>query len=298
MSSNTLTLNYGNAYAKEYNLVKRQNKRLKLEKAACIKIANIAFFAVAVLLALAVTIGISAVVKINALQNQVDTLYSENQRLIQENEQIKTEAKIVADSLNDISEEFKSVSEVSTDLDNENQLLLEACQSKDDIISEYEERSELFDKYEFAILDKNGDRTDIKYSDIKMLNELCEEKGLNNNTVDLVLAIVMTESSGDQYAKNTSSTATGFGQFLSGTGSFVYKKLMGNDSYNHSQIATSGTDNLEMMIYYLEYLNNECNGNIGEVINKYRGINDRSYKYKINEYLSTVGLSLAEIQIS
>lgn len=298
MSNNTLTLNYENTSVREFNMVKRQNKRLKLEKAACMKIANIAILAIAILLALIVTIGISAVIKINTLQNQVESLTSENERLLLENEEIKADAKLVADSFNDISEEFKSVSEVSTSLDNENKVLVEACKSKDEIISEYEDREELFDKYEYAILDKNGNRTDINYSDIKMLNELCDEKGLNNETVDLVLAIAMTESHGNENAKNDSSTATGFGQFLSGTGAFVYKELMGNNSYNHTQVAMSGTDNLEMMVYYIEYLDEEYNGNINEVINNYRGSNDPSYNRKLNEYLSTVGLSLDKIQIS
>lgn len=305
-SSNALVLNYGGqALDRQLVLIKKQNRRLKMEKVACIKIANIAMGLVAVMFAIAVIMVCVAFGKVRALQSNVVSLQSQineltttNEALTAENTQFREEAESVASSYNDLSEKFKSISEISTELNAENQTLISACQSKDQIIATYETREELFDKYEYTVLDDSGNRTDINYGDMKMLEDLCEEKGLNQETVNLVLAIAMTESTGNENAKSNISTATGFGQFLSGTGEFVYTELMGNSNYNHAEVASSGTENLEMMVYYLDYLNENCDGNIGEVINKYRGLNDPSYKYKINRYLSSVGLSLAGIQIS
>lgn len=304
--SSSVALNYrGQAIDHQLILVKKQNRRLKLEKATCVKIANLAMCLVAIIFAIALVMVCVAFGKVKALQSNVSSLQSQittlteaNEALTAENEQFKSEAESVAASYNEVSETLKSVCEVSTELDTENQTLIAANQSKDQIIATYEERSELFDKYEYAILDDSGNRTDINYSDTKMLEDLCEEKGLNQETVNLVLAIAMTESTGNEDAKSSISTARGFGQFLSSTGEFVYTELMGNSNYNHAEVASSGTENLEMMVYYLDYLNENCDGNIGEVINKYRGLNDPSYKYKINRYLSSVGLSLAGIQIS
>lgn len=305
-SSKALALNYGGqALDQQIVLIKKQNRRLKMEKAACIKVANVAMGLVAVMFAIAVIMVCVALGKVRALQSNVISLQSQiteltttNESLVAENNQFRTEAESVAASYNEVSETLKSVSEVSTELDTENQTLIAANQSKDQIIATYEERSELFDKYEYTVLDDSGNRTDINYSDMKMLEDICEEKGLNQETVNLVLAIAMTESTGNEDAKSSISTARGFGQFLSGTGEFVYTELMGNSDYNHAEVASSGTENLEMMVYYLDYLNKNCDGNIGEVINRYRGLNDPSYKYKINRYLSSVGLSLAGVQIS
>ena len=305
-SSKALALNYGGqALDHQLILVKKQNRRLKLEKAACMKLASMAMCAVAIMFAAAIIMVCISVGKIKTLQSNVVSLKSQiseltatNQELTAENEQFKAEMETVATSYNEVSETLKSVSEASQALEAENKELISACESKDQIIATYDERAELFDKYEYAVTDDSGNRTDIKYSDMKMLEDLCKEKGLNDETVNLVLAIAMTESAGNEDAKSSISTATGFGQFLSGTGKFVYTKLMGNKSYNHSEIASSGTENLEMMVYYLDYLNENCNGNTGEVINQYRGLNDPSYKYKINRYLNTVGLSLAGVQIS
>ena len=108
----------------------------------------------------------------------------------------------------------------------------------------------------------------------------------------------MTESNGNANARNVSSSAVGLGQFLSGTGRFVYTSLMGNDVYNHQETASDSETNLEMMVYYLEYLDVENNHNIERVISCYRGIESPNYKYKINSYLAKNDLSLATIDIS
>ena len=73
---------------------------------------------------------------------------------------------------------------------------------------------------------------------------------------------------------------------------------MGNDIYNHQETASDSETNLEMMVYYLEYLDVKNNHNIERVISCYRGIESPSYKYKINSYLAKNDLSLATIDIS
>ena len=74
---------------------------------------------------------------------------------------------------------------------------------------------ELFDKYEYAIIDKYENRTDITYEQILTLEDLVKEYPINDT--DLILSIIMTESRGIETAQNSESTAKGYGQLLNST---------------------------------------------------------------------------------
>ena len=208
------------------------------------------------------------------------------------------EKQSLSSTYNDAVLILSDVSEIAYQLDQQNRTLNDDLNDALEKIKQYESREELFDSYEWALFRKDGSRTDISYNDIVTLEELVDEKDLSDNTVDLVLAMAMTESNGNANARNISSSAVGLGQFLSGTGRFVYTSLMGNDVYNHQETASNSETNLEMMVYYLEYLDVKNNHNIERVISCYRGIESPSYKYKINSYLAKNDLSLATIDIS
>lgn len=228
---------------------------------------------------------------LNATNEKCTDLLADNQTLMLENQ-------LLSDTYNEAVLILADVSEMAYTLDKQNQSLnndLKEAQAK---IKQYQSREELYDEYEWALFRSDGTRTDIKYDDIVTLEELVDEKGLSDDTVDLVLAMAMTESNGTANARSSSSTAVGLGQFLSGTGEFVYTSLMGNDNYDHNSVASDSETNLEMMVYYLEYLDIANDHNIERVIQSYRGIDSPGYRKTINTYLAKNDLQLASINIS
>ena len=271
--------------------VRQENQSLRFKLTACL-IAMVGLFVVSVVsIATLVVDNYSLRNDLTVASEKYDTLMADNQSLIAENQSLSS-------TYNDAVLILSDVSEIAYQLDQQNRTLNDDLNDALEKIKQYESREELFDSYEWALFRENGSRTDISYNDIVTLEELVDEKDLSDDTVDLVLAMAMTESNGNANARNISSSAVGLGQFLSGTGRFVYTSLMGNDVYNHQETATDSETNLEMMVYYLEYLDVKNNHNIERVISCYRGIESPSYKYKINSYLAKNDLSLATIDIS
>lgn len=271
--------------------VRQENQSLRFKLTACL-IGMVGLFVVSVVsIATLVVDNYSLRNDLTVASEKYDTLMADNQSLIAENQSLSS-------TYNDAVLILSDVSQIAYQLDQQNRTLNDDLNDALEKIKQYESREKLFDSYEWALFREDGSRTDISYNDIVTLEELVDEKDLSNNTVDLVLAMAMTESNGNANARNISSSAVGLGQFLSGTGRFVYTSLMGNDVYNHQKTASDSETNLEMMVYYLEYLDVKNNHNIERVISCYRGIESPSYKYKINSYLAKNDLSLATIDIS
>lgn len=271
--------------------VRQENQSLRFKLTACL-IGMVGLFVVSVVsIATLVVDNYSLRNDLTVASEKYDTLMADNQSLIAENQSLSS-------TYNDAVLILSDVSQIAYQLDQQNRTLNDDLNDALEKIKQYESREKLFDSYEWALFREDGSRTDISYNDIITLEELVDEKDLSDDTVDLVLAMAMTESNGNANARNISSSAVGLGQFLSGTGRFVYTSLMGNDVYNHQETASDSETNLEMMVYYLEYLDVKNSGNIERVISCYRGIESPSYKYKINSYLAKNDLSLATIDIS
>lgn len=271
--------------------VRQENQSLRFKLTACL-IGMVGLFVVSVVsIATLVVDNYSLRNDLTVASEKYDTLMADNQSLIAENQSLSS-------TYNDAVLILSDVSQIAYQLDQQNRTLNDDLNDALEKIKQYESREELFDSYEWALFREDESRTDISYNDIITLEELVDEKDLSDDTVDLVLAMAMTESNGNANARNVSSSAVGLGQFLSGTGRFVYTSLMGNDVYNHQETASDSETNLEMMVYYLEYLDVKNNHNIERVISCYRGIESPNYKYKINSYLAKNDLSLATIDIS
>lgn len=273
-------------FDQQYIRNKRKIKALRRktrEQSFYLRLLNVISVGLLILLAFCVC-------RVVKLTHQVDSLTEYNTQLLSENENLSIQ-------FNACSELLYDVSEIAINLDEYNNDLLEINNSLNETIIGYEDRTELYDKYEYAIIRKDGTRTDVNYAQIENLQELTEKKGMSEETVDLVLSIVMTESDGIETAKNSKSTASGFGQFLSNTGKFVWERLMCNEQYNHD-LSLDGDINLEMMVEYLCYLDEKYNGNMNQIINEYRGVDSVSYKNKINRYLANNNLSLSTIKIT
>ena len=193
--------------------------------------------------------------------------------------------------LRDSTEEFQSVID---ELDEQNAGLLKENKKLAKELDTYKEREELYDKYEYALYDTAGNRTDLTYDQIKTGEELMTAKGMDP---DLLFGLFMTESGGKELASNPTSTARGYGQLLKGTGQFVYENLQGHakGSYSH-QYAYNGDMNISMTVDLLDYFKNDKGYSLHKTIQSYRGLSDVSgYEAKINSYISKSGNSLSAI---
>lgn len=214
------------------------------------------------------------------------------------NAMLKMEASNMESSYSELTNTLAQLSKVDVELDNQNAVLISDNKALKAKIDQYEEREELFDKYEYAIIrQEDGTRTDIKYSDIENIRQIAKEKGMSEDSIDLVLSLAMTESRGTEKAKNSSSTAKGLGQILDGTGKYVYENLLDKGKYN-SSVAYDSKTNLEMMLALVDYLDDNANGNVNKVLNNYRGTTaPAAYKNKVNSYLANNDLSLNTLNI-
>lgn len=159
----------------------------------------------------------------------------------------------------------------------------------------FEEREELFDKYEYAIM-RGNNRTDITYDQLITLEQLVAESSIKDE--DLILALIMTESGGNAGARNSTSTAKGYGQFLDGTAKFTYTQLMGKDNW-YPEVALDGDVGLEMTVAYVNYLVDRYDNDLYGALRSYRGKQDISgYVAKLDSFLSTKGKSVNDIAYS
>lgn len=184
---------------------------------------------------------------------------------------------------------------ISQTLDEENQYLIDSMELMEAELEEFRSREELYDRYEYALYYYGG-RNDITFDQLRTLEELVEDSSIQDE--DLILAWILTESGGNETARNSKSTAKGYGQFLNGTSEFVYTNLMGRSGWN-ANVALDGETNLEMMVAYIDYLYEINDGNLYEIIRDYRGKQDVSgYISRIDSYLEKVDKSVHDIYLS
>ncbi len=192
----------------------------------------------------------------------------------------------------EIKEKDKTINELKSIISSQDEQLLEVSninKSYVDELNELRSRSELYDKYSYAIINECNERTELTYSEIKLGEQLMAEKGYDPN---LMFGTIMVESGGNPLAINEDSGATGYGQFLNSTAEFVWTNLLGNDTYN-PEIMKDGKSNIKMMAEYYDYLYS-TNGSTFKVIKQYSGnITDEgamNYLAKINNYTQKVGI--------
>ena len=185
---------------------------------------------------------------------------------------------------------------MSIEMEESNIELKNIVSNQEEELIGYREREELFDKYNDALYNKYGNRTDITYYQIQSLSDYCDEKGYSSEMVDLVLAIAMSESEGRSDAYNKESGATGYGQLLGSTAKFVYTKLEDHETYTHD-VSLDGEANLKMVADYISYLYSYHHNSLPAAIDSYRGLHSTGYINKINSYLKDNDLSIYNIEI-
>lgn len=212
-----------------------------------------------------------------------------NNQIVKTNEELV----IVNEDLVSINEEkeiqIQNLGSIIDNLDSQLENISGVNKSYVDELNELRSRSELYDKYEYAIMTEQGIRTELKYEEVKLGDKLMAEKGYNPH---LLFGTIMVESSANPEAVNEISDATGYGQFLDSTAEFVWNDLLGYGGY-YSEIRKDGPSNILMMAEYYDYLYS-TKGSTFEVIKQYSGniTNEGAYRYlsKINDYTQQVGV--------
>ena len=191
--------------------------------------------------------------------------------------------------------EIDKLSVVAGELDEQNSELIDTLKTQETELEELRERKELYEKYEYAFIREDGSRTDIKYEDIKTLEELAKEENLGEDAVAVVLAISRNESQGYANVKNPESSAAGLCGLLSSTAEYSYETLLENGAGSYkSEYVYDSLTNLEMALAYVAYLKENTASNY-ELLVAYRGDdNDTSWFKKIQKY---TGKTIAELDI-
>lgn len=228
-----------------------------------------------------------------AFMRDHNKLVTDSSLLRMDYESLKTDYDIMSEHYDGFNNTINELVNISNTLDEQNQSLAQSNQQYYEELQQYKNRAELYDKYDYALIDEAGNRTDITYDQLQSLQTLVQNSSINDE--DLILSWIMTESGGKENAQNSSSTAKGYGQFLNGTSKFVYTDLMGESGW-HPGVALDGSTNMEMMVNYVDYLYKQNNGDLYATIRSYRGKNDISgYVAKIDSYLANKGKSVAQI---
>lgn len=127
---------------------------------------------------------------------------------------------------------------------------------------------------------------------IKFTDDLCAEKNVNPH---LVWAIVDVESDYNTTAASSKSTARGLGQFLASTGKIFYEdsRFMNRGTYSHDY-AYDPYINIEMMIWYLEYLSDSYGADLLTMLQFYSGdTGGKSYYNKVVAELNQYNLGMS-----
>lgn len=222
-----------------------------------------------------------------ALIISVGCLVKENQNLnlvVAQNDEILTEKN---KQIIELTLENGELYNIIDKIDDQITKVEAVNQSYVDELNNLRNRAELYNKYEYAI-EYGGQRTELTYEEIQYGEDLMIAKGLNPH---LMFGTIMVESNGKPNAVNTSSGATGYGQFLDSTAQWVWTKLLGNNTYN-SNIRKDGYSNIQMMAEYYDYLYSES-GSTFKVIKQYSGNSTdegaANYLAKVNNFTKKVG---------
>ena len=160
-----------------------------------------------------------------------------------------------------------------------------------DELNELRSRSELYDKYEYVLVNSQG-RTDVTYAQIRLGQDLMASKGYDP---DLLFGTIFVESRGVESAKNANSTASGYGQFLSSTGKWIYEDYLGLGTYDPNTTPFDGDNNIKMMVGYYEYLYNRTGGSTLDMVAAYSGGGKEyasTYLSKVERIVNSVGSTI------
>ena len=223
---------------------------------------------------------------------------SEKATIINNYEQILAnkldEIKVLEEENDTLSLELETLSKENEELLFAKEELTALTDAMHQYIKSVEDKLSYYEEFEVFTYDTAGKRSDCDYELLSYLDSLIQDKPVNN--LAFYCSWIMIESEWHTDCKNSTSTASGLPQFLSGTGKWVYEDLLenGKGTYTHSMVF-DGKTSLDMMVAYVDKLMEQHKGNLNKVIDSYRGFHDTPYINRFNHYLSYFGTSIDEI---
>ena len=221
-----------------------------------------------------------------------------NKRLYEENIYLNDENLKMTSMMDAYMDTALYFADASIAMDDTNANLKAVISEQEEELMAYREREELYEDFEWALYTGSGKKTDITYGQIQSLQEYCDSKGYSPDMVDLVLAVAMKESTGNEKAYNASSGASGYCQLLGSTARMVYTKLQDNEEPYTHDVALDGEKNLCMASDYLQYLYEYHGNDPIKMIDSYRGAHVTSYINTIDGYLKKNDLSIYNLDLT
>lgn len=217
---------------------------------------------------------------------------NEYENKIEEND---NELYAAIDNMTELETTAKEINEINKDLLKKNKESNDLLDTMSTYIQSLETELKYYKDFEVFMFDTSGKRSDCTYEYLEYLDSLIKEKSVNN--LAFYCSWIMIESEWHHDDKNPKSSASGFPQFLSGTGKWVYEELMGKGkgTYNHKIHPFEPLTSLEMMVTYVEKLMEQHKGNLHKVIDSYRGLHDTPYLNRFNHYLAFFDTNIDEV---
>lgn len=204
----------------------------------------------------------------------------------------------------DLKITIENLEKEKLDLQETNAILLSDISSHEETISSYNETllnnideiSNLKDRYSYAITysAKNAN-ADFGIKELIFLDNLCKEYEI---PIEIMLAIYEKESSFYSLAKNTTSTATGYGQLINSTARSMYENYLNLGAYdisNHRSIACDKELNIRLSCRLMKY-NIDSYGSLWTAVERYYGHPNQSlcaaYARDISRMMGNYGSSL------
>jgi hypothetical protein len=138
-------------------------------------------------------------------------------------------------------------------------------------------------------------KQDFGLNELLFLSNTCKEY---NVPIEIMLAIYEKESGFYSLAKNTTSTATGYGQLIDSTAKSIYEnflKLGTYDKSRHRELCVDKQLNIKLSVRLMRY-NIDSYGTYWKAVEQYYGNANKSLCYEyasdINKRMSKYGSSL------
>ena len=166
----------------------------------------------------------------------------------------------------------------------------------DTLVNNLNEILNLKEKYSYAITySEKNPKADFGLKELVFLNNLCKDYGI---PIEVMLAIYEKESSFCSFAKNKTSTATGYGQLINSTAKSMYEKFLKLGTYdinNHRVLACDKELNMKLSCRLIKY-NIDSYGTLRKAVERYYGHPDQSlcvsYANDISKKMKNYGSSL------
>ena len=254
----------------------RERKLIKKYKRTAIIVASVSAVIITAIGGLSAYAYYDMNSRLSEIQTTCDNLESEKNALDQSTqeqiESLMSEKEQLQSLVEEKDSEIEELKEQQTETEPETETEAETINGVKTLSYD-----QVIDQYDYVMYDSTGSRNDMTEDLVYYGYDLATRFGFNP---DLLFGIIMVESEGHANAYNSSTGATGLGQIISTTGSYICKTMM-NCDYDHSYSPYVPEINMSIIATYLEYLYKKYDGSTMDVIKEYSGSGsyDQAFSY-------------------